>query len=199
MDKSEKIANYYTKERPFKNEIAQLRAIVKTTQLIEDYKWSFPVYTLNNKNVIGICAFKKHFGIWFFNGSFLTDPKKVLENAQEGKTQAMRHWKFHNAEAIDKKSILIYIEEAIANQKKGLTLTRTKAKRKTEYQMPTILKTVLDQNSELQLAFNKLTPYKQREYFEYLETAKQEKTKISRLSKIEPMILNGIGLNDKYR
>jgi uncharacterized protein YdeI (YjbR/CyaY-like superfamily) len=32
-----------------------------------------------------------------------------------------------------------------------------------------------------------------------MATAKQEKTKITRLEKIKPMIMDGIGLNDKYR
>ncbi|WP_236458895.1 MULTISPECIES: YdeI/OmpD-associated family protein [Flavobacterium] len=34
---------------------------------------------------------------------------------------------------------------------------------------------------------------------EYIETAKQEKTKLSRLEKIKPMIMKNIGLNDKYK
>ncbi|WP_330443122.1 hypothetical protein [Flavobacterium sp. C4GT6] len=32
-----------------------------------------------------------------------------------------------------------------------------------------------------------------------MKTAKREATKLSRLEKIKPMILKGIGLNDKYR
>ena len=51
----------------------------------------------------------------------------------------------------------------------------------------------------LKKAFELFTPFKQREFLEYIETAKQEKTKISRFEKIKPMILEGIGLNDKYR
>jgi uncharacterized protein YdeI (YjbR/CyaY-like superfamily) len=34
---------------------------------------------------------------------------------------------------------------------------------------------------------------------EYINEAKQEKTKANRLEKIKPMILSNIGLNDKYR
>jgi uncharacterized protein YdeI (YjbR/CyaY-like superfamily) len=48
-------------------------------------------------------------------------------------------------------------------------------------------------------AFAKFSPYKQKEFIELIETAKQEKTKLARLEKIKPMILNHIGLNDKYR
>ena len=44
-----------------------------------------------------------------------------------------------------------------------------------------------------------LTPGKQREYAEYIQTAKQDATKQTRLEKITPMILKGVGLNDKYK
>ncbi len=44
-----------------------------------------------------------------------------------------------------------------------------------------------------------LTPYKQRDYCEYIAEAKQQKTKESRLEKIIPMISKGQGLNDKYK
>ena len=44
-----------------------------------------------------------------------------------------------------------------------------------------------------------LTPGKQREYCEYIASSKREATKHSRLEKITPMILNSVGLNDKYK
>ena len=82
MEKSEKLESYYEKEHPFREGIGFLREIALKTEAQEDFKWSIPVYTLNGKNVFGICKFKGHFGIWFFNGVFLTDSKKVLENVQ---------------------------------------------------------------------------------------------------------------------
>jgi uncharacterized protein YdeI (YjbR/CyaY-like superfamily) len=54
-------------------------------------------------------------------------------------------------------------------------------------------------NFDLKKAFNLFSPYKQREFMEYINEAKQEKTKANRLEKIKPMILSNIGLNDKYR
>ena len=62
-----------------------------------------------------------------------------------------------------------------------------------------LLQNELDRNSELNDKFNTFSPYKQREFIEYIITAKQEKTQISRLEKIIPMILEDRGLNDKYR
>ena len=120
MEVSEKLASYYEKDHHFKEGIALLRATAKKTQATETYKWSSPVYTFNDKNVFWIARFKHHFAIAFFNGVYLKDPNGVLENAQEGKTKAMRHWKFKSISEIDEKVVLQYLQEALENQKKGL-------------------------------------------------------------------------------
>jgi uncharacterized protein YdeI (YjbR/CyaY-like superfamily) len=44
-----------------------------------------------------------------------------------------------------------------------------------------------------------MTPGKQREYCEYISEAKRDATKLKRLEKIIPMIIEGVGLNDKYK
>ena len=62
-----------------------------------------------------------------------------------------------------------------------------------------ILNETLNQDDKLFTSFKALTPGKQKEYIEYIDEAKQEKTKISRIEKIKPMIMEGKGLNDKYR
>lgn len=196
MGKSEKLNAYYAKEHPFRDGIAQLRELALQSGAQEDYKWSFPVYTLEGKNVFGICKFKNHFGVWFFNGVFLKDPKNVLENAQEGKTKGMRHWKFHSVDQIDEKGVLAYMLESLANQEKGLEIKVEKTKK---VHIPKLLQVELDKNSALKTAYDQFTPYKQKEFCEHITEAKQEKTKLRRLEKILPMIENGTGLNDAYR
>ena len=44
-----------------------------------------------------------------------------------------------------------------------------------------------------------MTVGKRREYAEYISSAKREETKEKSLEKILPMIVAGIGLNDRYR
>jgi uncharacterized protein YdeI (YjbR/CyaY-like superfamily) len=128
----------------------------------------------------------------------LSDPTKILENAQEGKTKAMRHWKFKSLDEIDKTTVREYITEAIENQKKGLHLNLIR-KTNDKLILPSQLSSIFKKNRELRNAFQSLTLEKQREYAEYIETAKQEKTKLSRLNKAIPLILEKKGLNDKYR
>lgn len=198
MDKSEKIEAYYEEEHLFKEAITQLRELVIKTDLEETFKWMFPTYTLNGKNVLAICKFKGHFGIWFFNGVFLSDSKNVLENAQEGKTQAMRHWKFKSRDEIKEKMVSAYINEAIENERKGIRLA-PKKKQAIVVVLPKELKIAFENNPDLKKAFHTLSPSRQKEYAEYISGAKREQTKEARLSKILPMILEGKGLNDKYR
>ena len=58
---------------------------------------------------------------------------------------------------------------------------------------------MLNTNSSLEEAYNTLSPSKQREYCDYIESAKKEATKLTRLEKIKPLIIEGKGLHDKYK
>ncbi|MFN3753649.1 YdeI/OmpD-associated family protein [Flavobacterium sp.] len=187
--------NPWMKNEQWNEEIGLLRAIVLKTELVETNKWGGEVYTVNNKNVLGIGSFKNYFALWFFNGVFLKDEAKVLVNANEGVTKALRQWRFTSATEIDEKLILHYINEAIANEKAGLAFKPEKK----EAMQCAFFEAELNKNTALKKALEQLTPFKQKEYWEYMATAKQEKTKVTRLEKITPMILEGKGFNDKYR
>lgn len=195
VNKSEKIEAFYAREHQFKEGIGKLREEVLKSDLEEDFKWQAPIYTLEGKNVLGIMAFKNHFGIWFFNGAFLKDPQNVLESAQD-KTKGMRHIKYYDVDEIDLKIIRNYVAEAIENQRLGKVLVPAKKK---GAKIPAELQLALDKNISIKKKFEEFSPYKQREFCEYIDSAKQEKTKFSRLEKILPMIEDGIGLHDKYR
>jgi len=71
--------------------------------------------------------------------------------------------------------------------------------KKKEIVIPQELQKLLKSDFNLLKSFETLSPYKQREYSEYIDTAKRDTTKEKRLEKITPMILNGVGLNDKYK
>lgn len=186
---------YFEQDHHYSEGINLLRDIARKTEFVETVKWGGPVYTIDNKNVMMIGAYKNHFGLWFFNGAFMSDPKDVLESAQD-KTKGMRHWKFRDVEEIDTTAVLAYMEEAIANQKKGKAIS---PERKKTFNIPEILQNALNKDPELMERFKAFSPYKQREYCEHIGAAKQEKTKLARLEKSLPMIAQGIGLNDKYR
>lgn len=187
--------NKWNKTNQWANEIEQLHAIIGKTSLVETTKWGGSVYTHKKKNVLGIGSFKSYFGIWFYNGVFLNDEKKLLINANEENTKSLRQMRFTSVNEIDEKLILYYINEAIEIEEKGLVIP----KEKKETIIPELLQNELDKNQELLTKFNEFSPYKQREFIEYLTSAKQEKTQLARLEKIIPLIVEGKGLNDKYR
>ena len=197
MKKVNSVEDYFETNENFSDALTLLRGIILTTELIETLKWSAPVYTINGKNVLGLGSFKEHFGIWFFNGVFLKDDHKLLVNAQEGKTKALRQMRFNAVTDIDKTVVLQYIKEAIENQKTGKSLKTDRSKKETI--IPSELQQLLNKHAELASSFSEITPYKQREYCEYINSAKRDATKQSRLEKITPMILKGIGLHDKYK
>jgi len=185
----------WDKVNQWEDELRMLREIIQKTELVETNKWGGEVYTINNKNVLGIGGFKNYFTIWFWNGVFLKDEAKVLVNANEGVTKGLRQWRFADVAEINEKLILKYIHEAIANEKAGLSIKPEKK----EAMKCDFFENELKKDSKLNAAFDKFSPYKQKEFWEYMATAKQEKTKITRFEKIKPMIMENHGLNDKYR
>jgi uncharacterized protein YdeI (YjbR/CyaY-like superfamily) len=173
-----------------------LRDLIGSTELTETVKWGIPVYTINDKNVVGIAAFKSYVGLWFYNGSFLNDEAGVLINASEGVTKALRQWRFTSVDEIDDTLVLKYLHEAIENQKQGKEL---KPERNIPVIIPDELKEIFNEDRELENCFNRFTTGRQREFADYVSSAKQTETRKARIQKIIPLILENIGLNDKYR
>lgn len=192
---SSKKTPIWDRNNNWSEELELLKSVIVKTELVETTKWGGIVYVLNGKNVLGIGGFKNYFTIWFFNGALLLDKKKALVNAQEGVTKSLRQWRFSSKEEVDESAVLEYINEAIANEKQG----KNSKPQKKEPIISELFQKELDADANLADAFLKFSPYKQYEFLEYIETAKREETKRSRIEKIKPMIKDNIGLNDKYR
>ena len=190
-----KVDEYLVKHNKWTNELTQLREVMLSLNMEETIKWGSPVYTVDGKNVLGLNAFKNHYGIWFFNGVFLKDTHNLLVNGQE-KTKAMRQLKFTKGEEIPLQYIREYAMEAIENEKAGKKLVTSKT---GDYTLSPDLKKAMDSDKNLLDSYYKLTPGKQKDYSNYVSDAKQEKTKLARIEKITPMILAGAGLHDKYK
>lgn len=180
----------------WEKELECLHQIIRKMGLDEAFKWGGTIYTHKGRNVVACGGFNNFCSLWFYDGVFLSDPYKVLVNASEGKTKALRQWRFTHIDQIEPAKIEAYIREALRNVEEGKVWT---PQRSEELEIPEILQQALAENSALEHAFEALSFYKQKEYVEYIDTAKREATRLSRIEKIKPMILEGIGLNDKYR
>ena len=196
MKRQKTVDDYIASSDQWGAELKKIRAILAATELKEEVKWGAPCYTYDGKNVVGMAGFKTYFGLWFHQGALLKDDQQVLINAQEGTTKALRQWRMQTAKEIRPAVIKRYVKEAIRLVKEGKQIGPAKKKPPT---IPSELKKALAKNNTAQKKFAELTPGKQREYAEYISSAKRDETKQKRLDKILPMIKSGVGLNDKYR
>ena len=176
------------------SEMKELRKIALETGLDEEVKWGFPAYTFKKKNIFMLGSFKEYSTVLFFKGALLSNPDNILVQPTEN-TNSGRQLRFTNAKDIlkAKKSILAYILEAIELEKSG---AKVEAKKTSEYPMPDELKLKFKELPELNAAFEKLTPGRQRGYLLHFSQAKQSATRLSRIDKNLEAIFNGKGLNE---
>lgn len=178
------------------NELVLLREIINQSRVVEECKWGVPCYTYNGSNILTLSALKDHCTIGFFKGSLLNDEKALLEKPGP-RSQAVRVLNFSNEEQILslKEDVLDLISAAVNVEKQGL---KVKLSKKAE-DYPEELLNIFNEDSLFKSAFEELTPGRQRGYIIHFNQAKQAKTRISRIQKCIPKILNGEGLNDKYK
>ena len=196
MKRNKTVDEFFKNLTQWQTELKLLREIILETNLEETIKWGAPTYTYNKKNVVGLSAFKSYFGLWFFQGGLLKDSANKLINAQEGKTKALRQWRFNTPDEIDKELIKSYILASVENFKNGIEI---KPNRNKKIQIPDELKNAFKLDKSLEEKFKALTMGKKREYAEHIANAKRAATRKSRLEKCIPLILSGVGLNDKYK
>src|SRR6266550_4199874 len=100
-------------------EIAAMRRVLAGFAMKEECKWGKPTYTVDGKNIVILQGFKAYFGLGFFQGALLKDPRKLL--VQLGQVQAARVMKFTSAKEITAKAALIkgFVRQALAVEKAG--------------------------------------------------------------------------------
>lgn len=156
-------------------EVEQLRKIVHDCQLNEELKWGWPCYTFQNSNILLIHGFKEYFALLFFKGALLNDANGILIQQTEN-VQAGRQIRFTNTnEVIELEPIIkTYIYEAIEIEKAGLKVSFKKTE---EYDIPEEFQFKLNEFPDLKIAFEALTPGRQRAYLFYFSQLKTIKNK----------------------
>ena len=175
-------------------EIAEMRRLLAGLAMKEERKWGKPTYTVDGRNIVILQGFKEYFGLGFFQGALLKDPKKVL--VQLGQVQAGRVMKFTSAKEIKAKAATIeaYVREAIAVEKAGL---RVKPKKTSDYPVPEELTARFRTDLPFKRAFEALTPGRQRSYLYHFAAAKQPATRLARIEKARPAIFEGRGFLER--
>ena len=188
-----RVDGFFRNAKKWREEFGKLRLIILDCQLTEELKWGCPCYTSQKRNIVLIHGFKEYCAILFFKGALLKDADGILIQQTEN-VQAGRQIRFTSVrEIVEMEPILkTYIKEAIEVEKAGLKVV---LKKTTEFKIPEEFQSKLDELPALKTAFAALTPGRQRAYLLYFSTAKQSKTRESRVEKRMPQILNGKGLD----
>ena len=180
----------------WETEIAAMRRVLAGLAMKEECKWGKPTYTVDGKNIVIMQGFKEYFGLGFFQGALLTDPKKVL--VQLGQVHAGRVMKFTSAKEITAQASTIkaYVREAIAVEKAGL---RIKKKKTSDFPVPEELKERFRKDPPFKRSFEALTPGRQRSYLYHFGAAKQSATREARIEKARPAIFADRGFLERRR
>ena len=172
-----------------------MRTLVLDCGLTEEVKWGVPCYTFQESNIVLMHGFKEYCALLFHKGSLLNDTNGILIQQTEN-VQSARQIRFTGIKEIEEiePTLKAYIYEAIEVEKLGLKVDFKKAK---EFNVPEELQIRLNENPELNAAFENLTPGRQKGYLLYFSQAKQPNTRESRIERSIPRILEGKGLKDR--
>lgn len=188
-----KVDQFLEKITQWKDELQVLRSIILECGFSEEYKWKQPCYTYQNKNILILANFKNYCAIGFFKGAYIQDTANLLIKPGEH-TQDGRQMRFTSIADITRleTTIRAYLFEAIEIEKSGI---------KSQVQTPQIILSqaitdYFNQDATLKVAFEQLTPGRQRAYNMFFSSAKQTATQISRIKKYADRIRSGYGIND---
>lgn len=186
---------FFSRDRPWRPELARLREILLSCGLVEVLKWGKPTYTAHGGNVVLIMPLKQTCALLFMKGALLEDPAGLLVQPGEN-SQSQRQMRFTSAAEIGNLAATIkrLVKQAIAVEQAGL---KVEFKKISDRVHPPEFQERLDRDPVLREAFAALTPGRQRQYHLHFTGAKQSATRAARVEKAIPRILDGIGLNDR--
>jgi len=186
---------WIAKAKAWHDEIGRLRAILLASGMTEEFKWGKPCYTHEGSNIVLIMPLKETCALLFTKGALMKDPKGILVQPGEN-SQSARQVRFTSLAEIVRleKSLKTYLKDAMAVEAAGLKVTLRKS---SDLVYPKEFQDRLDRDSALREAFRALTPGRQRQYHLYFTGAKLSATRASRVEKAIPLILDGIGLDDR--
>ncbi len=189
-----KVDFYFIKSKKWQPALEKLRIIILDCGLTEELKWGVPCYTFEKNNILLIHGFKEYCAILFMKGALLNDEKGILIQQTEN-VQSARQIRFIGVQevVVMETTVKEYIYEAIEVEKAGL---KVDLKKTSDFLIPEEFQKKLNENAELKIAFEALTPGRQKGYIFYFSQPKQSKTRESRIEKCVQQILYGKGLED---
>lgn len=193
-DDERKIDAFFSDQERWHEELLALRKILLDCGLVETFKWSSPCYTVDDGNVALLWGFKDAATLGFFKGVLLKDPEKILIAPGEN-SRSSRILRFTDTAQIagHEKTIRAFVSEAMELERAGAKVDMPK----DDLDYPEELVSALEEDPELQAAFEGLTPGRRRGYVLHFSQAKQSQTRRARIDKHRSRILAGKGMHDR--
>jgi uncharacterized protein YdeI (YjbR/CyaY-like superfamily) len=179
----------------WKAELTALRELVLSCGFAETFKWRQPCYMVGNQNILVLGNFKNFAALNFFEGSLLSDPHKWL--VQPGTfTQTGRYLPLTSVQQIVERTddLLAYLFEAKDLAEKGVRAVVTAESKRIEW--PAEMHALFAEDPAYGMAFEALTPGRQRAYLMHFTGSENPETRRTRLDRYRPRILAGFGQLD---
>jgi uncharacterized protein YdeI (YjbR/CyaY-like superfamily) len=175
-------------------ELRLLRELVLECGLVEELKWGVPCYTYQQANICIVSAFTEYASISFFKGALLFDESGLLQKPGEN-SQASRVARFTGIKQINeaKNELKSHIFQAVEVEKQGLKIDFSQ---KNSLVYPDELIDFFEKDQVFKQAFEALTPGRKRSHILNYSSAKQLKTRISRIEKSRAADLSVKGWNE---
>lgn len=192
MSDTEKLAAHFAGLSRWREAQLALRALLLEAGLEEAWKWHAPVYTHDGHNVAIIWGFKDRAGLGFFKGALLDDPQGILLPPGPN-SRSSRVVNFTTAEEVAalRPVLLATLAEAIRKAADPVPMP------KDDLDPPEELLARLEADPDLAEAFATLTPGRRRGWILTIGQAKQPQTRLARIDRAAPRILQGKGPNDR--
>lgn len=169
---------YVAKKKRFGTILKKLRQIIHAADpdVIEDWKWGPSFF--HDGLLVNIGAFSEWATIHFFKGALIKDSKKIFTYGHDNANS--RRINFADLAQVTKieKLLITYIQRAVALNQAGIKTHQTKRVAKP---MSADMKRALQRHG-LMPRFNSCPPYQQRDYISWVTGAKQDTTRIKRLT-----------------
>ncbi len=189
------VDNYIEGMRSWRAELEAVRPVLLGAGLDEELKWYKPCYSHAGSNVVIFQPFKELCALLFFKGALLEDPDGALKE-QGANTRSALRLEFRSVADVTaaRRTIEALVQDAIRVEEAGLASPKPTPTDDGPY--PEELEMLLDEDPALRGAWERLTPGRRRGWLLHFNGAKQSKTRVARIERATPRILDGFGMHD---
>ena len=190
---NDKVSSCIQRSERWSAEMSELRPVLLGCGLTEELKWGKPCYGVDSKNVAIMQEMKGFLALMFFKGALLDDPEGLLESQGPNSHSALRMC-FTSPDDVARHADAVrrFVAAAIDVERAGLAVDPRPA-----LELVAELQHRIETDVAFRIAFEALTPGRQREYHLHIADAKQAKTREERVERCAPKILAGKGLRDR--